>query len=139
MGGIVKAVANLAASIGVAIGGPSVGAMLGNFVLSNFNPVSIAINIALQVAGSALTKKAKTPAFGGITQSFAAAAGARTQMIRQPITNQRIIFGQTLVSGSLAFAASYNNKDNLSLVPVVAGHQIAGFNPRPREGATPSP
>lgn len=126
MGGVITQVAKIAATVGMSLGGPAMGASFGNFILSAFNPVSMFVNIAMTVASQAMTKKPKSSALafnpgGGLISQ----ATNRTQMIQQSITEDRIVYGQVLLSGPLAFAESYDDKASLSLAPVLADHQIA--------------
>ena len=119
-------ISKIAGTVGSFLGGPSVGAFFSNFGLSFFDPVSFLVNIALKVAVNALTKRPRRD-FGPISQFFSEGAAQRTQLIQQAITNDRIVYGQVLLSGPLAFAESHDNKTKLTLAVVVADHQIAGY------------
>lgn len=70
---------------------------------------------------------------------FGGEASARTQMIRSPIASRKIVVGEVVCSGALVFAAAHGlangqtpsgdnpNRDELVLVIVMAGHEIAEF------------
>ena len=125
MGSVVKAVAKVAASIGMAIGGPELGAVFGNFFLTGFDPISIIGSIALNAIASSLFGKPKAPSAPTSSGGFVAAARARTQIIRSSIQPGRLVYGETMVSGPLAFAESTGDeKEFLHLVVPLASHEV---------------
>ena len=61
------------------------------------------------------------------SSSFASSASERTRMVRQPITNRRIIYGQAKVSGPILFIESTDNNDKLHVIVAIAGHEIDSY------------
>ena len=50
-------------------------------------------------------------------------ASGRTQMVKQPITSRRAVYGQTRVSGPLAFIESTDEDNICTLVVLLAAHE----------------
>lgn len=61
------------------------------------------------------------------SSSFGSTATNRTQMVKQAITNRRVIYGTSKVSGPLVFMQTTASDDILHLVVAIAGHEIDGF------------
>ena len=80
----------------------------------------VAITAALQATVQALSPKPKLPSFS----DFAFESQNRTQMIKQPTVPRRIIYGETRVSGVLAFAETTDEDKYLHLVILLATHEI---------------
>ncbi len=58
------------------------------------------------------------------TSTFTTEARDRTQVIRSSIANRYVVYGETVMSGPLVFAASTGNKNQyLHLVIALAGHE----------------
>ena len=68
------------------------------------------------------SKSIPTPKLGDFA-SFASDASGRTQMVKQPITSRRAVYGQTRVSGPLAFIESTDEDKYLHLVVLLAAHE----------------
>lgn len=118
----VKAISNpinLAVAAGAtAILGP---VAVGGLSFSGFQAFAFraAVSAGLSAAAQSLSPKPKLPDFG----SFVTDATGRTQMIKQPITARRAVYGQTRVSGPLAFIESTNEDQYLHLVVLLAAHE----------------
>ena len=62
------------------------------------------------------------------SSAFSSQARERMSMVRQPITNRRIVYGYSKVSGPILFiATSGSNNEFLHLVIAIAGHEIDGY------------
>ena len=61
------------------------------------------------------------------SSSFGTTAANRAQMVKQAITNRRVIYGQSKVSGPLIFIHTTASDDILHLIVAIAGHEIDGF------------
>ncbi|MEK9767791.1 MAG: phage tail protein, partial [Betaproteobacteria bacterium] len=61
------------------------------------------------------------------SSAFASEAGNRTQMVRQPITNKRVVYGQVKVSGPILFIHTTDNENVLHLIVGLAAHEIDGY------------
>ncbi len=81
-------------------------------------------SFALSALQGALTPKPKAPSF----DSFAVASTNRTLQIQQPITADRIIYGEVRVSGPLVFAASTSDEQYLHLVIALARHEVEAID-----------
>jgi hypothetical protein len=77
------------------------------------------LTAALTSAAQSLSPKPKLGDFA----SFSSDATGRTQMVKQPITARRAVYGQTRVSGPLAFIESTNDDQYLHLVVLLAAHE----------------
>jgi len=100
-----------AAAIGTALG---VSAAVGGAIsLAVGAALSVGLNFGLQAA------------FGSKSSSSSNDIGGQTQMLRNSVEPRRTIYGETLVSGVLAYA-EVTGIDNgfLDLVVVLAGHQV---------------
>lgn len=80
----------------------------------------VAITAGLQASLQALSPKPKLPSF----TDFAFESQNRTQMIKQPTVARRIVYGETRVSGVLAFAETTDEDKYLHLVILLATHEI---------------
>jgi len=94
--------------------------------------ISLVGTLALGFLSQALAGKPKQPSL----MSPSGEAQARTQMVRSPIMNRRIVIGRAVVSGPMVFAATHPEFDvaeggttypnhHLSLVIVLAAHKVA--------------
>ena len=81
--------------------------------------IRAATTAALSSAAQSLSPKPKLPEFA----SFTADATGRTQMVKQPITARRAVYGQTRVSGPLALIESTDDDKYLHLVVLLAAHE----------------
>lgn len=77
------------------------------------------LTAALTSAAQSLSPKPKLGDFA----SFSSDATGRTQMVKQPITARRAVYGQTRVSGPLAFIESTDDDKYLHLVVLLAAHE----------------
>jgi hypothetical protein len=108
--------------VGAAVGGGVIGAIVGG--LAGAAVVSFTAPI--------FAPKPDVPKFDASVSvtNVPASAKGRTEMIRQPITTQRIVYGEVRASGPLVFAHSRpidGNSDKLDilhLVIVLAAHEI---------------
>lgn len=108
--------------VGAAVGGGVIGAIVGG--LAGAAVVSFTAPI--------FAPKPDVPKFDASVSvtNVPASAKGRTEMIRQPITTQRIVYGEIRASGPLVFAHSRpidGNSDKLDilhLVIVVAAHEV---------------
>lgn len=60
--------------------------------------------------------------------SFGAYAKNQQTMVRQPITNRRVIYGQGWFSGPTIYMGERDKNDLLDIIIAVAGHEIFEFN-----------
>ena len=115
----VKALTNPAtlvtAVVATAVAGPAGGLKAFAIAAGKRAVVMAAVSSAMQ----SLSPKPKLGSFG----SFAFDAANRTQMVKQPITSRREVYGQTRVSGPLAFVASTSEDRHLHLVVLLAAHE----------------
>lgn len=79
-------------------------------------------NLAMGFISQMMTPKPKAPELGSLSFS----APDRTQMIKQPITYRRGIYGRTKVSGPLTFIHTTDNNKTLHLVITLSGHPLEG-------------
>jgi hypothetical protein len=106
--------------LGMAVLGWGAAAMFGAYLVGT---------LALGMLSQALAGKPKQPSL----MSPAGEAQARTQMVRSPIMNRRIVVGRAVVSGPIAFAATHPGNSppsgpansNLTLVIVLAAHKVS--------------
>jgi hypothetical protein len=77
-------------------------------------------NVALSGLSLALQKKPKAPDFG----NFASQAANRSLTVRQPITEHRLVIGETRVGGPLVYIGQTENKKYLHYVVPLAAHEI---------------
>lgn len=106
------------------VGGGVIGAVVG-----------AAVTVGVSYLGSALigtpdppTPTPSTPT----TQTAPAAIANRTQMVVQPVTSHRIVYGRVRVGGPLAFVHAWtppgsSRRDILHLAVVHAAHQVDGY------------
>ena len=86
---------------------------------------TFAISATLSLAGSLLAPK---PDFGAI-QAQNNSLQDRKQMIREPLSSRRIIYGRTKVSGTILFMETAGTDNNdLYMVIGIAGHEIDGID-----------
>ena len=84
---------------------------------------SVAIRAATTAAlSSAAQQLSPKPKLGDFT-NLAFDATNRTQMVKQPITSRRAVYGQTRVSGPLAFIGTTESDQYLHLVVLLASHE----------------
>ena len=79
-----------------------------------------AVTAVATAALQTLSPKPKLPSFSDFTTQ----SQQRTQLIKQPTVPRRIIYGETRVSGVLAFAETTNNNKYLHLVILLATHEV---------------
>lgn len=109
----------IAAAVGGGILGSIVGAVAGGIVSTGIS------FLGSKVFG----KEADKPRFESTLLSADVKGGGRTQMVRQPITSHRIVYGRTRVSGPIVFIhsrpvdGSSSKLDMLHVVIVLAAHQ----------------
>jgi hypothetical protein len=60
--------------------------------------------------------------------SLATEAQSRTQMVRQAITNRRVIYGKAKVSGPIIYMTTTGSDDILHLIVAIAGHEVDGYD-----------
>ena len=114
--------AAVGAAASTAIGYYVTGTVIASTIVSSF-ATSFAISLAGSVALSALSGKP--------SGSFGAQSSAslnRDQMIKQAITNRRVIYGTAKVSGPLVFMETTDNNKYLHMVIALASHQITNVS-----------
>lgn len=119
---IVGAVAGgiVSSAVGAAIGGGIIGTIIGSLAGG-------AVAIGVSYLGAGNNGKLSNPA-----SSFSSSVqgGGRTQMVRQPITAHKIIYGETRVSGPMVYIhsrpidGSSPKLDMLHLAIVLAAHEV---------------
>ena len=73
-------------------------------------------------------KQASGPGAPSNSSAFSSQARERMSMVRQPITNRRIIYGLSKVSGPILFInTSGSSNEFLHLVIAIAGHEVDGY------------
>ena len=101
---------NLAvAAVSTAVLGP-----VGGYTALQSFAIRAAASAALSSASQSLSPKPKLGDFA----SFSSDATGRTQMVKQPITARRAVYGETRVSGPLAFIESTDDDQYLHLVDI---------------------
>ena len=90
-------------------------------IVSSF-ATSFAISLAGSVALSALSGK-PSGSFGAQGQGVL----NRDQMVKQAITNRRVIYGTSKVSGPLVYMETTENNKYLHLVIALASHEITNI------------
>ena len=113
----VKAITNpqtlISAAVTTAIIVASGGTMFG----------SVAATFAVVAGGSAaIAALAPTPNLPDFS-SFISEGSGRTQMIKQPIVNRRVVYGEIRVSGPLAFIETTENDKFLHLIVLLGSHE----------------
>ncbi|QQG36816.1 MAG: hypothetical protein HYS17_03330 [Micavibrio aeruginosavorus] len=109
----------IAAAVGGGVLGAVVGAVAGGIVSTGIS------FLGSKVFG----KEPDKPRFESTLLSADVKGGGRTQMVRQPITSHRIIYGRTRVSGPIVFIhsrpvdGSSEKLDMLHVVIVLAAHE----------------
>lgn len=87
---------------------------------------SAAMSVATSALMNGLMGKPK-PTFDA--PSFSSEALSRSQMVRSPVAQRTVVYGQAMTSGPLALADVTGSKNKrLHLVVPVAGHEIDGFD-----------
>ena len=82
---------------------------------------------AFSAASSALAPQPKLPNMPDYG-SFEATASGRTQMVKQPTSSRKAVYGQVRVGGTLAHVESTDDDEFLHLVIMLASHQIESFD-----------
>ncbi len=123
---VVSAVAGglVSHAIGAAIGGGVIGTIVGSIAGG-------VVSVGVSYLGSkAFGKEPDRPRVESSSLlSAEIKGGGRTQMVRQPITSHRIVYGKTRVSGPIVFIhsrpvnASSDKLDMLHVVIVLAAHE----------------
>lgn len=83
--------------------------------------VAFAGSLVTGALGEVLKPKPKTPDFTG---GLSVQTRERTQMIRQPITEHRIVLGEVRASGPITFIRSKSSNAKLHLLLTLAAHPI---------------
>lgn len=113
---ITTAVANAAVLAGVTSGLAAV--VLGNIVAIAF---FVGTTFALGAVSKALTPKPGR-------QSFTSALSARTQTVKQPISNHLVIYGKVRVAGVVTFLQTTFSGGLFHMVSTIAGHSIKSID-----------
>lgn len=111
------AVVAVAASVAGAVAPAALGFAAGTIAGAVVGALAAA---AVSFIGSALMPKPSQPAL----PDFGSLARDRTQMVRQPITTRRIIYGEVKVSGPITYLHVSSNKRVLHLLITLAGHPV---------------
>lgn len=99
----------------------TIGGSIAAYSVAASNPwLAAAILVGTTVVAGQLAPKPEIP-------NLARELEDRTRMVRQSITNRRILYGQAKVSGPLLFVDSTEGNDTLHLVVAIAGHEIQGY------------
>ena len=101
------------------------GATIGEFVVGAF--ASRVIGAVAGMATSAVVggMLGRDTAPQTTSAGFTASASARTQVVRSPVANRQVIYGEAMVSGPLVFAGSTgSDHSDLHLVIALAGHEV---------------
>ena len=93
-------------------------AIASGFAAVTFGLVAgtFAATLALSGISMALTKKPKIP-----TQ---ASMLGRSQMVKQPITSRKIVYGRQKVSGAVVFMETSNKSQYLHMIVAIAGNEL---------------
>ncbi len=113
--------AAIGAAASTAIGYYVTGTIVASAIASSF-ATSFAISLAGSVALSALSGKPS----GGFGAQGASVVN-RDQMVKQAITNRRVIYGTSKVSGPLVFMETTENNKYLHLVIALASHEVTNI------------
>jgi len=113
--------AAIGAAASTAIGYYVTGTIVASAIASSF-ATSFAISLAGSVALSALSGK-PSGSFG----AQGASVVNRDQMVKQAITNRRVIYGISKVSGPLVFMETTENNKYLHLVIALASHEVTNI------------
>ncbi|MCB9990674.1 MAG: hypothetical protein H6867_04765 [Rhodospirillales bacterium] len=129
---IVPIAAGVAGSLTSSFVAASIGGTFGVIVGGIAGAV---VSFGVSYAGSKIFgKEPDKPKFDPIPLAADIKGGGRTQMVRQPITSHRIVYGETRVSGPLVFihsrpvSVSSNKLDILHVVIVLAAHESEAIN-----------
>lgn len=106
------------AAVATAAATATAGATLSGFIVSAL--IKTALSVAFSFVTGALAGKPDSP-----TQSFATirSRGA-TQQFRQPVTERKVVYGETRTSGAILYAGVTDNNRYLHLVVELASHEI---------------
>ena len=114
-------IGQIALTVAVAVFAPQmVGALTGmgmNATLARI-VVGVGTSLVMGAVGKALAPKVEPPNFGTSLQQ------GITVTSKSPIQPYRIIYGETRVGGTIAFAETTSDNDFLHLVIILAGHEI---------------
>ncbi len=121
MGGVAKILIQAAVVGGAAFTG---GASLWGLSVLQTSLVLGVGSLVLGFAQQALTPKPKIPNLS----SFSQQASARTSMIKQPIVNHKLVYGEVRVSGPLVYFSSTSSKKFHHMVIVLAAHEVEAIN-----------
>ena len=99
------------AATGIIAATAAAGALAFGFSVSAF-----ATTLVLSGISMALTKKPKIP-----TQ---ATMLGRSQMVKQPITSRKIVYGRQKVSGAVVFMETSNKSQYLHIIVAIAGNEL---------------
>jgi hypothetical protein len=118
----------------IAVAGDAEISAVGSFVVTGLitflqtgNPYAALAVATLAAVSTYYSAKEAQKAARLASEAFASEAANRTQMVRQPVTNRRMIYGTVKVSGPVLFMHTTNNDDILHLIVGIAGHEIDGY------------
>lgn len=114
--------------VAAAVGGGTFGAIIGGIA-------GAVVSFGVSYAGSKIFgKEPDKPKFDPLPLAADIKGGGRTQMVRQPITSHRIVYGETRVSGPVVFihsrpiSVSSEKLDILHVVIVLAAHEAEAID-----------
>jgi len=113
--------AAIGAAASTAIGYYVTGTVIASTIVSSF-ATSFAVSLAGSVALSALSGK-PSGSFGAQGQGVL----NRDQMVKQAITNRRVIYGTAKVSGPLVYMETTDNNKYLHMVIALASHEVTNI------------
>ena len=113
--------AAIGAAASTAVGYYITGTVVASTIVSSF-ATSFALSLAGSVALSALSGK-PSGSFGAQGQGTL----NRDQMIKQAITNRRVIYGTAKVSGPLVYMETTENNKYLHMVIALASHEVTNI------------
>jgi len=105
------------AVVGAIIGGVAAGtSFVSGAIAFGFSLTTFATTLALSGISQALAKKQKLP-----TQST---LQGRSQMVKQPITSRKIVYGRQKVSGAIVFMETSGKSEYLHLIVAIAANEL---------------
>ena len=113
--------AAIGAAASTAVGYYVTGTIVASAIASSF-ATSFAISLAGSIAMSALAGK-PSGSFGAQGQGVV----NRDQMVKQAITNRRVIYGTAKVSGPIVFMETTDNDKYLHMAIVLAAHEVTNI------------
>ena len=113
--------AAIGAAASTAVGYYVTGTIVASAIASSF-ATSFAISLAGSIAMSALAGK-PSGSFGAQGQGVV----NRDQMVKQAITNRRVVYGTAKVSGPIVFMETTDNDKYLHMAIVLAAHEVTNI------------